>query len=950
MTNMDAEASSPGLLEPVSAPVLDKALLEDEWEREDCESEPPEPADSEPVADSEPAADSEPVADSEPPAELAPLSETSPAATLEAEPPTAVDDSSWLEAVKEIEAARKRAMFAATLTAFGLWAAAAAGTWAYTAMFVLERKDKLPTLLFGVFLSFLAAALAGRLVYGLVVARSWHDPGMRTLATVAIGGSFSCGTLVFGLVWSLFAISGDTVQASDNLGLLLGAAAGISVFLAMTRVHCPTTPKLEDPTLTAEQIRGKQRAVWLTLPYLIAGYAVSLASSMLLSLGAPASLAIGAGSALVAWILARAVLSAGKDAEGWAMIEQANRMHKAISVVVALATGALAYFVQSLSYRLANSADERMVDEPTTVQALVALVMLIAVGTVLTTSLQIPTVAGDEPPANAADLVSATRRRMWRALACIGALLISATLVGVLAEWGGLVAMASGCVVAGVMHVLLRPSQQDDSAPDSQVDSELRQMSAAGRRQRLMKLAPVGASAFAAGVTLGVLVALLHAEEASALWDSSRTRLADWMLLVISPVWVPLLTTVVAVVTGLVVSNLLQAGHGIDKSDIQDELREIARARRKRTVALAGAIGAWLGVAALGVVVTEAIGVPSSELLRLFGSVAAATMVALTVHRALVPSFTDDADSLGSLATAASEICLLDDGLAQASSVTVKQPIDFMTKLLRSIGCSPRARYEISDQAGGWIGSAQEPASGWLWRLLLGPRRNLELVVDEGDQKVFTLRRPKTWWLSRAQIFDRQRAAGTVRRRFSLLRRCYSVLDAAGNSRFELRSGIFWRSRFDILRGDERVGALRGLAWYQRYFAKLFGEEDSFRLDLSELDAVPTSPSDDSSALDDRRCLLGAVLLIDQTHFSNEAAPRTGLALLLVAVLALKVVAAIYSSADEGTDSSWSTGDRTEQLADSDTDRADDPYDDSDDLDSDDLDSDDYDDSEDDYR
>jgi hypothetical protein len=139
-----------------------------------------------------------------------------------------------------------------------------------------------------------------------------------------------------------------------------------------------------------------------------------------------------------------------------------------------------------------------------------------------------------------------------------------------------------------------------------------------------------------------------------------------------------------------------------------------------------------------------------------------------------------------------------------------------------------------------------------------------------------SVRRPFVWLSNRA-IVATDREIGRIVGKWSL-RRSYAVLDAQGKERYRLLSGWLFRSRFQVLENGRPVGELRRVRppWYVRMFTPRWRREaDKFRLSLPE-----------NASVDDRRLLLGALFLVDITHYPSGRTLRFGsLAVALLVIL-----------------------------------------------------------------
>jgi hypothetical protein len=303
--------------------------------------------------------------------------------------------------------------------------------------------------------------------------------------------------------------------------------------------------------------------------------------------------------------------------------------------------------------------------------------------------------------------------------------------------------------------------------------------------------------------------------------------------------------------------------------EVKDEIAAMRRGARKQYLALgaslvAGAATTWLGILVSDLLLTDA-GLHHLILILVIGS-----LVGLFTHRRLRGAESVDPSVEAMAAQAKGSI--FDETLAETGSLEVRQQVTLGMLLF---GASSRAQYELVDGGGAWCGNAKD-GSGWLGRLFLGGRRSMEILVDDLGRTAMSVRRPFVWLSNRA-IVATDREIGRIVGKWSL-RRSYAVLDAQGKERYRLLSGWLFRSRFQVLENGRPVGELRRVRppWYVRMFTPRWRREaDKFRLSLPE-----------NASVDDRRLLLGALFLVDITHYPSGRTLRFGsLAVALLVIL-----------------------------------------------------------------
>ena len=168
-------------------------------------------------------------------------------------------------------------------------------------------------------------------------------------------------------------------------------------------------------------------------------------------------------------------------------------------------------------------------------------------------------------------------------------------------------------------------------------------------------------------------------------------------------------------------------------------------------------------------------------------------------------------------------------------------------------------RYVVSDERGTELFYAVEEPGSVLARLFLKAYRPFAIdVLDAGGETLLRIKRPFRFYFHTAEIIDGSgKLVGSLDRRFSVLRRLYSVLSTNGTQLFELFGPILHPWTFEIReRGRER-------GMIQKKWTGLlkegFTDADNFGV---------TFPSD--WPVEWKKLALGAVFLIDFVHFENK--------------------------------------------------------------------------------
>jgi uncharacterized protein YxjI len=154
---------------------------------------------------------------------------------------------------------------------------------------------------------------------------------------------------------------------------------------------------------------------------------------------------------------------------------------------------------------------------------------------------------------------------------------------------------------------------------------------------------------------------------------------------------------------------------------------------------------------------------------------------------------------------------------------------------------------------------AAEEAGSLLLRLFLKALRPFKVVVaNEHNQVVIRIVRPFRFYFHEAEILDAQgRRLGIIKKRFSLLRRIYSVIDRTGQEVYQLFGPILHPWTFQIRKNDVELGKI-SKKW-SGLLKEGFTDADNFGV------MFPAQWEIEKKAL-----MLGAVFLIDFVHFENK--------------------------------------------------------------------------------
>jgi len=174
-------------------------------------------------------------------------------------------------------------------------------------------------------------------------------------------------------------------------------------------------------------------------------------------------------------------------------------------------------------------------------------------------------------------------------------------------------------------------------------------------------------------------------------------------------------------------------------------------------------------------------------------------------------------------------------------------------------GFETKNRYAISDVSGSRLYLAAEEAGSTLLRWFLKALRPFTIaVLTENGQVILRVIRPFRFYFHRADVVDSQgQTIGVIERRFSVLRRIYSVLDSSGEEVFQLFGPILHPWTFQIKNDGIEYGKI-SKKW-SGLLKEGFTDADNFGV------MFPAEWDVKLKAL-----FLGAVFLIDFVHFENK--------------------------------------------------------------------------------
>ncbi len=194
--------------------------------------------------------------------------------------------------------------------------------------------------------------------------------------------------------------------------------------------------------------------------------------------------------------------------------------------------------------------------------------------------------------------------------------------------------------------------------------------------------------------------------------------------------------------------------------------------------------------------------------------------------------------------------------LSSISSLMVSQQKEWGEILT---GFETKNRYAISDVSGRRLYLAAEKAGSTLLRWFLKALRPFTItVLKEDGQVVLRVMRPFRFYFHRAEVVDSQgQLIGVIERRFSILRRIYSVFNSSGEEVYQLFGPILHPWTFQIRNDRGEYGKITKK--WSGLLKEGFTDADNFGV------MFPAEWDVKLKAL-----FLGAVFLIDFVHFENK--------------------------------------------------------------------------------
>ncbi len=174
-------------------------------------------------------------------------------------------------------------------------------------------------------------------------------------------------------------------------------------------------------------------------------------------------------------------------------------------------------------------------------------------------------------------------------------------------------------------------------------------------------------------------------------------------------------------------------------------------------------------------------------------------------------------------------------------------------------GFETKNKYAVMETNGNELYFAGEVDGNLLLRLFLKSTRPFTIDIKGSDgQTIISIKRPWRFYFHEADILDSSgKKIGNLKKRFSFIRRIYTVTDDSGNELFELFGPILHPWTFNIMKSGGEVGKITKK--WSGFGKEIFTDADNFGVTFPREMTVLT-----------KAILLGAVFLIDFVHFENK--------------------------------------------------------------------------------
>ena len=194
--------------------------------------------------------------------------------------------------------------------------------------------------------------------------------------------------------------------------------------------------------------------------------------------------------------------------------------------------------------------------------------------------------------------------------------------------------------------------------------------------------------------------------------------------------------------------------------------------------------------------------------------------------------------------------------LRSATSLVVSQKKEWGEILT---GFETRNKYVVSDTSGRTLYFAAEEKGSLLALWFLRALRPFTIVLlTEQGREVMRIDRVFRFYFHRAEVVDSQGISlGAIERRFSILRRKYTVYDSSGTEIYQLFGPLLHPWTFNIRKNGTEYGKITKK--WSGMLKESFTDADTFGV------SFPVEWDIKLKAL-----FMGAVFLIDFVHFENK--------------------------------------------------------------------------------
>ena len=194
------------------------------------------------------------------------------------------------------------------------------------------------------------------------------------------------------------------------------------------------------------------------------------------------------------------------------------------------------------------------------------------------------------------------------------------------------------------------------------------------------------------------------------------------------------------------------------------------------------------------------------------------------------------------------------------NAIIVKQETEMSNVALQIDAAN---RYGLFDPSGEALGMANEISGGvggWFMRQFLEKNRPCTIVIyDKQGQEIASGKKPFRFIFSEISAKIGEQTLGRARRRFSALKRKYTI-DVEGAPGFEIKSSIFQFGNytFDVTKNGQVVATIAKK--FEGVLKRAFTQADTFSIEFK----------DESLTLEERCTLLFTLFLIDFDVFEQN--------------------------------------------------------------------------------